>query len=250
MIRFACPHCYGTFDVADRRAGEKLLCDLCGRRVQVPVPPTPPPAPVVAPVVARSPDRATEPDRRSPRASGDLRSAKVARSGDRATTGGDRATTGRPRASASPLYYLLAALAVCTPFALAGGVLIAVTFAHRTPSSPAPPPPPETTSLTPDTTPPPNANDDLARQARQILTTNCYRCHGQAGAAEGGFNYILDPDKLAAHKIVKPGDAEHSYLIRRVEGGEMPPEGEAPRPAPADIAVLRRWIDAGAPAVS
>src|SRR5579872_4092501 len=37
-------------------------------------------------VVARSPDRATPPDRRSPAVRGDLRSAQVARSGDRATT--------------------------------------------------------------------------------------------------------------------------------------------------------------------
>ena len=40
----------------------------------------------VVSVVARSPDRATRPDRRSPLTSGDLRSAAVARSGDRATT--------------------------------------------------------------------------------------------------------------------------------------------------------------------
>src|SRR5262245_8947261 len=38
------------------------------------------------PVVAGSPDPATPPDRRSPGASGDLRSGEVARSGDRATT--------------------------------------------------------------------------------------------------------------------------------------------------------------------
>src|SRR5262245_64186157 len=37
-------------------------------------------------VVARSPDRATSTDRRSPVSAGDLRSGPVARSGDRATT--------------------------------------------------------------------------------------------------------------------------------------------------------------------
>src|SRR6266545_2603131 len=41
-------------------------------------------------VVARSPDRATSPDRRSPLTLGDLRSQAVARSGDRATTGGEK----------------------------------------------------------------------------------------------------------------------------------------------------------------
>src|SRR5213078_4887792 len=29
--------------------------------------------------------------------------------------------------------------------------------------------------------------------------------------------------------------------------GKMPPPGESPRPSAADIAVLRRWIDSGAP---
>ena len=59
-------------------------------------------------VVARSPDRATGPDRRSPGATeasastGDLRSASGARSGDRATTGGARTLLVRPSHVLSP----------------------------------------------------------------------------------------------------------------------------------------------------
>jgi WD40 repeat protein/mono/diheme cytochrome c family protein len=87
----------------------------------------------------------------------------------------------------------------------------------------------------------------LARKAREILKANCHRCHGQDGAVEGGFNYVLDLDRLVARKKVVPGQSDASPLFRRVAAGKMPPPGEAPRPADADVALLRQWIDAGAP---
>ncbi len=97
-----------------------------------------------------------------------------------------------------------------------------------------------------------NANEfdpeTIARQAREILTTNCHRCHGQNGAVEGGFNYLLDRDRLVARKKIVPGQPEKSPLLQRIQDGEMPPEDEKPRPTAEDIARLRRWIAAGAPA--
>ena len=30
-------------------------------------------------------------------------------------------------------------------------------------------------------------------KVQAILRTNCYRCHGQDGSIEGGFNFVLDP---------------------------------------------------------
>jgi hypothetical protein len=87
----------------------------------------------------------------------------------------------------------------------------------------------------------------LARQARSVLVANCYRCHGREGANEGGFSYILDRERLLVrHKIV-PGQPGKSRLFRRVKSGDMPPEDEKPRPSEADVAVLRQWIEAGAP---
>ncbi|HEY7423356.1 MAG TPA: protein kinase [Gemmataceae bacterium] len=87
----------------------------------------------------------------------------------------------------------------------------------------------------------------LARQVRDKLTTYCYRCHGENGAMEGGFNYLMDRRQLIAHKKIVPGKPEWSRLLQRIVEGEMPPEDETKRPNEADIALLRRWIEAGAP---
>ncbi|MBX9580609.1 MAG: WD40 repeat domain-containing protein, partial [Gemmataceae bacterium] len=87
---------------------------------------------------------------------------------------------------------------------------------------------------------------DLAAKARTVLTTHCARCHGQDGAAEGGLNYAADLAKLVARKKVVPGDPDASRLFQRIAEGTMPPEGEEPRPSPAEVAAVRKWITAGA----
>jgi formylglycine-generating enzyme required for sulfatase activity/mono/diheme cytochrome c family protein len=88
---------------------------------------------------------------------------------------------------------------------------------------------------------------ELARKARLILSQNCYRCHGENGANDGGFNYALNREQLIARKKLVPGDAQKSKLLKRVRAGDMPPEDEQPRPSPEDVEVLSKWIDAGAP---
>ena len=89
---------------------------------------------------------------------------------------------------------------------------------------------------------------ELAARAGEILKLNCYRCHGQDGTVEGGFNYVLDPQQLAARgKKIVPGNPEASRLLQRVKKGEMPPEDEQPRPSAEDIAYLEKWVRAGAP---
>ncbi len=88
----------------------------------------------------------------------------------------------------------------------------------------------------------------LAGQAYTILKNACYRCHGQNGETEGGFGYALDHKQLLAKKKIVAGDAAKSRLFKRVKNGEMPPEEEKPRPTEAEIAVLEKWIAAGAPA--
>src|SRR5579883_264295 len=88
----------------------------------------------------------------------------------------------------------------------------------------------------------------LAQQAQAVLKANCYRCHGQDGSVEGSMNYVTDLAKLVARKKVVPNDVKGSRLFRRVEEGTMPPPEEHPRPSAAEIAVLKKWIEAGAPA--
>jgi hypothetical protein len=138
----------------------------------------------------------------------------------------------------------VAAITVGAGLAAVGGTLIVLANSNR----PAAPPnagerPDErtTTAGNPEHT-------ALAREAHQILRTHCYRCHGEQGAAEGGFNFILDRDRLVAREKLLPGDPERSKIIRRIVQGEMPPEGETPRPGAAEIALLKRWVEAGAPA--
>lgn len=90
------------------------------------------------------------------------------------------------------------------------------------------------------------AADPLAAKAKAILDTHCHRCHGQDGAIEGGFNYVLDVAKLLDRKKIIAGNAAGSPLVKRIASGTMPPPGENPRVSDADLAVLKQWIDAGA----
>jgi WD40 repeat protein len=64
------------------------------------------------------------------------------------------------------------------------------------------------------------------------------------------MSYVLDRERLVARGKLIPGAAEKSPLFRRVESGKMPPPGEAPRPTADDIAVLKKWIDGGAPSAN
>jgi mono/diheme cytochrome c family protein len=94
------------------------------------------------------------------------------------------------------------------------------------------------------------ASDDkaaLAEKALAIFKANCYRCHGQEGANEGGFNYVLDRQRLVAGRKIVPGDSAQSRLFKKLKKEEMPPEDEKPRPTQADIGIIREWIEAGAP---
>ncbi len=91
-----------------------------------------------------------------------------------------------------------------------------------------------------------DGDKQLAQQAKAVLKTHCYRCHGQDGSIEGSMNFVTDLAKLVARKHVVPGDLKGSRLYKRVDEGTMPPPDEQPRPSPAEVAVLKKWIEAGA----
>jgi mono/diheme cytochrome c family protein len=100
---------------------------------------------------------------------------------------------------------------------------------------------------------PPAAADqvDFARDVVPILNTSCVRCHGR-GKARGGFSLETRAAMMEGGDTgdaVLPGKSGDSLLIHLVAGLDpdnvMPQKGS--RLKPAQIGVLRAWIDQGAP---
>ncbi len=91
---------------------------------------------------------------------------------------------------------------------------------------------------------------DFARDVQPMLAAHCHKCHGPA-KQESGFRLdsagalLLGGNSGAA---VVAGKADESLLIQAVSGSEevakMPPKG--PGLEPAQIAILKRWVDEGA----
>jgi hypothetical protein len=92
---------------------------------------------------------------------------------------------------------------------------------------------------------------DYARDVQPILTAHCVRCHGPRRQKAG-----LRLDSAAAiykgtdhGAVLTPGDSAHSLLMAVLSGPadvpRMPPSGEPVEPQ--QIAILKTWIDAGAP---
>ncbi len=90
----------------------------------------------------------------------------------------------------------------------------------------------------------------FAGQIRPILAARCYQCHGPDVQQNG-----LRLDSLAAllkgsgnGPVIVPGDSEHSPLVRRLRGLDKPqmPYG-GPVLSAEQIALIRQWIDQGAP---
>jgi mono/diheme cytochrome c family protein len=94
--------------------------------------------------------------------------------------------------------------------------------------------------------------EDEAGRVREILTRNCFECHGQhPGKIRKNLN-ILDYQQLLnpERKIVVPGDPDNSRLIQRIADGSMPPEEvetRLPRVTETELIILRDWVLGGAP---
>ena len=101
-----------------------------------------------------------------------------------------------------------------------------------------------------NSSPPTQATVDFARDIQPILQSTCYECHG---AKKTKAHLRLD-SAAAIMKggetgpIVIPGKSDESLIVRRVLGldgdDRMPKDGD-PLP-PAQIALIRSWIDQGA----
>jgi hypothetical protein len=94
---------------------------------------------------------------------------------------------------------------------------------------------------------------DFQRDVLPILSENCFTCHGpDARARKGGLR--LDTREGALRKkdpILVPGKSATSELIRRVASTDaaevMPPPRSKKKLSAGQVALLRRWIDQGAP---
>jgi hypothetical protein len=95
---------------------------------------------------------------------------------------------------------------------------------------------------------------DFNRDIRPILSDNCFACHGfDAKKRKAGLR--LDAPE-GAHKAIdgvfpiKPGDPEASSIIQRIlshdEDELMPPPETNKKISPAQLTILRRWIQEGA----
>ncbi len=88
------------------------------------------------------------------------------------------------------------------------------------------------------------------RDIRPILAENCFYCHGQDANKRKANLRLDDRESVLSAKIVIPGDASASELIRRVHAADadeiMPPPGSNRRLSAEQKALLEKWIDEGA----
>ena len=96
---------------------------------------------------------------------------------------------------------------------------------------------------------------DYARQIRPLLSDRCYRCHGPDEAQrQGGLR--LDQRDAATAKLesgataIQPGDMAKSELVARIlstdPDKQMPPPESGKTLSPAEIAILKTWVEQGA----
>jgi hypothetical protein len=97
---------------------------------------------------------------------------------------------------------------------------------------------------------------DFGREVRPILSDKCYNCHGPD---EGSRRAKLRLDTRAgalhvenATASIIPGRSAESELIFRITSDDPeevmpPPDAKIGRLTPTEVAILKRWIDEGAP---
>ena len=85
------------------------------------------------------------------------------------------------------------------------------------------------------------------QNVRPLLAQNCYSCHGEkkqkGGLRLDSIEAILKGGESGP--AVVPGKPDESLLVSAINyaGPEMPPSGKL---APEKVAVLTRWVSAGA----
>ena len=91
---------------------------------------------------------------------------------------------------------------------------------------------------------------DFERDVASLIAKHCLECHN-ARDAKGDLNLTSRAGLQKggeSGQAITAGDPASSYLIERIEAGEMPPaiRGEARKLPAVEIAKLRQWVAAGA----
>lgn len=103
-------------------------------------------------------------------------------------------------------------------------------------------------------------NSSVFAAVQSIFTARCTQCHAGAGASAGlvlsdGLSYAaivnVASSQQATLQLIEPGDADASYLVRKIRGtagitGSRMPLNGPPYLSEADIATIADWADAGA----
>lgn len=97
---------------------------------------------------------------------------------------------------------------------------------------------------------------EFNRDVRPLLSSKCFQCHGPDDKARKAKlrldlrDAALKPGK-SGHTPIIPGKADQSEILRRVttsdEDDVMPPAKSGPPLTQAQVSILKRWIDGGAP---
>jgi hypothetical protein len=90
---------------------------------------------------------------------------------------------------------------------------------------------------------------DFSRDVRPLLSDNCFFCHGP-DEKKRQADLRLDT-RAGALAVLTPGKSADSELIRRITSGDpeevMPPTKSNRKFSGAQISLITRWVDAGAP---
>jgi len=98
--------------------------------------------------------------------------------------------------------------------------------------------------------PPPQRKVDFAREILPIFKASCFPCHGPE-RRQGGLRLSNREEAFKggiSGRVIIPGDADNSLLVKRIssdEEGPRMPKGMTAL-SPEQIALIKRWINEGA----
>ena len=89
------------------------------------------------------------------------------------------------------------------------------------------------------------------KDIRPILSNNCFTCHGpDEKQRETKFHFDTREGMFLEDGVIVPGSADKSLLVKKITepnpDDRMPPPDSGHALTPAQIAMLKRWIDEGA----